>query len=179
MTIVRTLLRVLIGAVFIGHGGQKLLGWFGGSGLSGTVEEMEVFRLSPPRPMAVSASSSEFGAGVMLVTGFLQPLGCTLGCSTMLTAIWSACLPNGFFVRDGGLEYPLVLAASTLALAAEGPGPISIDRALGLERSGVHVAAGCLALAAAGSAGVYLVTRSGRSEVAAEHEAGHEDPVPG
>lgn len=164
MTIVRTLLRLLIGAVFIGHGGQKLLGWFGGEGLRGTVEEMEMFRLTPARPLAATAAGSEFGAGLMLVTGFLQPVGCALGCSTMLTAIWSACLPNGFFVRDGGLEYPLVLAASTLVLAAEGPGPISVDRALGLERAGVPVAVGCLALAAAGSAGVYLVSHSGLAD---------------
>ena len=106
MTIVRTLLRLLIGAVFIGHGGQKLLGWFGGEGLRGTVAEMEMFRLTPARPLAATAAGSEFGAGLMLVTGFLQPLGCALGCSTMLTAIWSACLPNGFFVRDGGLGAP-------------------------------------------------------------------------
>ena len=121
MTIVRTLLRLLIGAVFIGHGGQKLLGWFGGEGLRGTVEEMETFRLTPARPLAATAAGSEFGAGLMLVTGFLQPLGCALGCSTMLTAIWSACLPNGFFVRDGGLEYPLVLAARHARPRRRGP----------------------------------------------------------
>ena len=49
-------------------------------------------------------------------------------------------------------------------LAAEGPGPISADRALGLERAGVPVAAGCLALAGAGSAGVYLVSRAGLAD---------------
>jgi putative oxidoreductase len=162
MTIVRTLLRLLIGGVFIGHGGQKLLGWFGGEGLGGTVEEMKMFRLEPARPLAAAAATSEFSAGVMLLAGFLQPVACTFGCSSMLTAIWSACLPNGFFVRDGGLEYPLVLAGTTIVLAAEGPGPLSLDRLLGQERSGPGVAAGCLALAAAGSAGVYLLTAPAR-----------------
>ena len=47
----------------IGRGGQKLLGWFGGEGLRGTVEEMEMFRLTPARPLAATAAGSEFGAG--------------------------------------------------------------------------------------------------------------------
>jgi putative oxidoreductase len=170
MKFVRTLLRLLIGGVFIGHGGQKLLGWFGGEGFAGTVEEMKMFRLEPARPLAAAASTSEFGAGIMLVAGFMQPVACTFGCSSMLTAIWSACLPNGFFVRDGGLEYPLVLASATLLLAAEGPGPLSLDRLLGQERSGPGVAAGCLAVAAAGSAGVYLLTAPGRNGAPAPEE---------
>jgi putative oxidoreductase len=171
MTFVRTLLRLLIGGVFVGHGGQKLLGWFGGEGFGGTIEEMKMFRLEPARPLAAAASTSEFSAGIMLLTGFLQPVACTLGCSSMITAIWSACLPNGFFVRDGGLEYPLVLASSTLLLAAEGPGPLSLDHLLGQERSGPGVAVGCLALAAAGSAGVYLLSASARNGAPVTEEA--------
>ena len=61
-----------------------------------------MFRLTPARPLAATAAGSEFGAGLMLVTGFLQPLGCALGCSTMLTAIWSACRPTGSSCATAG-----------------------------------------------------------------------------
>ena len=82
----------------------------------------------------------------------------------MLTAIWSACLPNGFFVRDGGLEYPLVLAASTLVLAAEGPGPISATAPSASSEPESPSRWAASRLAAAGSAGVYLVSHAGLAD---------------
>jgi putative oxidoreductase len=159
MTAVRTLFRVAVGGIFAAHGGQKTFGWFGGEGFEGAVAEMEHFGLRPARPMAAAACAGELGGAVLMMLGVAQPVACTLGCSTMLTAIWSACLPNGFFSRDGGYEYPALLAGSTILLAAEGPGPLSVDRLLGIERSGVRVAAGCALAATAGSAAVYLIGR--------------------
>jgi putative oxidoreductase len=166
VTAVRTLFRVAVGGIFAAHGGQKTFGWFGGEGFGGAVAEMEHFGLRPARPMAAAACAGELGGAVLMMLGLAQPVACTLGCSTMLTAIWSACVPNGFFSRDGGYEYPALLAGSTILLAAEGPGPLSVDRILGIERSGARVAAGCALAATVGSAAVYLIGRGAPADAA-------------
>jgi len=145
--------------VFVGHGGQKLFGWFGGGGIGAATEEMEKFGLRPGRAHGLAAGAGQFGGGVLLLAGFLTPAACTVTCSTMLTALWAACLPRGFFARNGGIEYPLLLLAGLLLVAGEGPGPLSLDHRLDLDCSGVTVAALTLVGAAAGSSAVYLRTR--------------------
>jgi putative oxidoreductase len=160
MTWLHTLLRLALGVTFIAHGGQKLLGWFGGGGIEQTTHEMDELGLEPARAHAVAVGATQLGSGVALTAGLLTPAACTLASSSMLTAIWDKCAAHGFFSRNGGYEYPLLLALGLTIVAGEGPGPLSVDRALGLERSGSAVALLALAAAGAGSAGVYI--RTGR-----------------
>ncbi len=66
---IRTLLRVLIGGLFVGHGTQKLFGWFGGYGPDGTGQFFESIGLRPGRRNAMIAGASEAGGGALLALG--------------------------------------------------------------------------------------------------------------
>jgi putative oxidoreductase len=48
-------LRIVTGALFAGHGAQKLFGAFGGHGLAGTGAFVESLGLRPGRMMALAA----------------------------------------------------------------------------------------------------------------------------
>ena len=68
-------LRVVVGALLVGHGGQKLFGWFGGHGLRGTGMWLESLGLRPGSLWAPMAGLSELGGGALMLLGFLNPLG--------------------------------------------------------------------------------------------------------
>src|ERR1700682_5009160 len=65
-----TILRLVLGVVFFAHGAQKMLGWFGGPGFSGTMGLFTGY-LHIPAPFAVLAIAAEFFGGLGLVLGFL------------------------------------------------------------------------------------------------------------
>jgi len=137
MNVGRLAARVIIGGLFIGHGTQKLKGWFGGPGLEGTAGMMESLEMHPPRRNALAAGASEAVGGAMLAAGIATPLASAALIGTMITAIRKVHLPKGPWVMEGGYEYNLVLIAALLALAEEGPGDVSLDAALGMERTGL------------------------------------------
>jgi putative oxidoreductase len=134
--VVRTLLRVLIGGLFVGHGTQKLFGWFGGYGPDGTGQFFESIGIRPGKRNAMIAGASEAGGGALLAAGLLTPVAGTLITAVMSQAIRSVKLDKGPFAEDGGWELEALLAAAALTFVEIGPGPIALDRALGLERSG-------------------------------------------
>ncbi len=78
----------------------------------------------------------------------------------MLTAIHRVHLKNGPWLTNGGYEYNIVLIAAVLALAELGPGPLSLDAALGKERAGGHWALTALMLGAAGALGAHLLAEA-------------------
>ena len=171
MHLIRTLLRVLVGGLFIGHGTQKLFGWFGGYGPDGTGQFFESIGLKPGRRNAVIAGASEAGGGALLVAGLFTPLAGTLITAVMAHAIRSVKIDKGPFAQDGGWELEALFAAAALTFVEIGPGPISLDHALDMEHSGTGWA--LLALAAA-IAGPTLIAPSGKgaaSEAAAEGAA--------
>lgn len=122
------LLRLPLGLIFAAHGAQKLFGWFGGYGLSGTGQWMASIGLSPGMLMAALAGSAEFFGGLALIIGFaLRPAAAILA-FTMVVAIVSVHIENGLFMRDGGYEFGLSLLAASLYLAVVGGGKLSLDR---------------------------------------------------
>jgi putative oxidoreductase len=151
MNVARLAARVVIGGLFVGHGTQKLKGWFGGPGLQGTEGMMESLEMHPPRRNAVVAGVTETVGGALLATGLATPLASSALIGTMITAIRKVHLAKGPWVTEGGYEYNVVLIAALLALAEEGPGDISLDNALGTERTGLAWALGALTLGAAAS----------------------------
>ncbi len=151
MRIGRLLARLLIGGLFIGHGLQKLAGWFGGSGLDGTAGMMEKLEMHPPRAQAAAAGIAEAGSGALLAAGLLTPLAATGIVSVMTTAIRKVHAQNGVWVTERGWEYNAVLIGAVIALTDAGPGPISLDRALGTERCGPVWTLGALTAGALGS----------------------------
>ena len=125
-------LRLALGLVFLGHGAQKGFGAFGGPGLEGTTGFIGSLGLRPARFWALAAVAGELLAGLLLVLGLFTPLAALLVVATMAVAIAKVHGAKGFFLQNGGYEYNLVLLISALALAATGPGALSIDGLLGL-----------------------------------------------
>lgn len=130
------LVRLVIGGTLAAHGAQKLFGWFGGYGISGTGGWLESMGFHPGKLQAVVSGLSEFGGGLLLAAGLLTPLGAAAIAGVMLVAIASVHLDKGFFNGAGGYEFNLVLAITALALAFTGPGEVSIDHVLGLDLNG-------------------------------------------
>jgi putative oxidoreductase len=125
-------LRLLIGGLFIGHGAQKLFGWFGGYGLAGTGTFMESIGLRPGRQMAALAGLSEVLGGVLFIVGLFQPLAALLIGGAMLIAIVKVHGKNGLWSQNNGYEYNLVLLVLAVALALLGPGDLSLAATLGI-----------------------------------------------
>ena len=120
------LLRLVVGAIFAGHGAQKLFGWFGGDGPAGTAAFFGSIGYRWPATLALLAGLTELGGGLLLAAGLLTPLA-ALGLSVvMLNAITTVVWPKGFL---GGYEFELTLLTVVLAVVATGPGRLSLDRA--------------------------------------------------
>lgn len=159
MNIGRLLLRAAIGGYFIGHGTQKLFGWFGGSGLDGTAQNFERLGLRPGRLNAIAAGVAEAGGGLLLTLGLASPAAAAALVGTMFTAIHRVHWKNGPWVTKGGYEYNVVLIAGALALADTGPGNLSLDAKLGIERRGGKWALLALAGGVAGALATDLLAR--------------------
>lgn len=125
------LLRLMLGAVFIAHGGQKVLGWAGGPGLEGTVGFMG--SLGVPAEMAYTVAFVEFFGGILLVLGLLSRLAAAGILAVMGGAIALVHLKAGFFAPEG-FEYPLTLAVMALVLLLSGPGRYSLDALISAPR---------------------------------------------
>ena len=154
-----TVLRVLVGALFVGHGTQKLFAWFGGHGIEGTGGFMESLGLKPGKRAAVASGVSEAGGGALIALGLLTPVGGAAIIGSMVQAIGTVHASKGPWATDGGWEYNAVLIAAMVVLADLGPGEISLDHALGLDRLSGPVLA--LAALGAGVVGPKLVLESG------------------
>jgi putative oxidoreductase len=127
MDLGRTALRLVIGPLFVGHGTQKLFGWFGGHGREGTGAFFEQIGLKPGKRHATGAGAAEAVGGALLTLGALTPVAAGLITGTMVTAIRKVHAPKGPWNTDGGYEYNLTLIAAMAALAEVGPGRPSVD----------------------------------------------------
>jgi len=128
------LLRLTLGAVFLAHGAQKAFGAFGGPGFEAASGFIGSMGFRPARVWTALAVGGELVAGLLFVLGLLTPLAGLLVLATMAVAIAKVHGPKGFFVQDGGFEYNLVLIIAAVAVAATGPGALSLDHLLGLAR---------------------------------------------
>ncbi len=149
------LVRWLVGPLFVGHGTQKLFGWFGGHGLEGTSGFFESIGLRPGRRHATAAGLSETAAGALLVLGLGTPLAAAMVTGTMTTAIRKVHGAAGPWATNGGWEYNAVLIAAMAALAEAGPGALSVDAKRFPDLNGSAIA---LAAIGAGVAGSFLGT---------------------
>jgi putative oxidoreductase len=130
-----TILRLVLGVVFFAHGAQKMLGWFGGYGFSGT---MGFFTgaMHIPAPLAFLAIAAEFFGGIGLILGFLTRIAAFGIAVNMLVAIAKVHGSFGFFMnwsgtqKGEGFEYHLLVLAMTAFLMIRGAGAFSVDRAL-------------------------------------------------
>jgi putative oxidoreductase len=120
-----TVLRVVVGAVFLAHGIQKFF-MFGLHGVAGMFGSIGV-----PLPAVTSAIVAvvELVGGAALILGFLTRWAAALNGFDMLVAVLLVHLKNGFF-NPMGVEFPLTLLAACIALVMLGPGAASVDGAL-------------------------------------------------
>src|SRR6266851_5460892 len=115
------ILRLVLGLVFFAHGAQKMLGWFGGYGFSGT---MGFFTgaLHIPAPLAFLAIAAEFLGGLGLILGFLARIAAFGILCNMVTAIAMVHRQFGLFMnwagnqKREGIEYHLLAIAVALAV---------------------------------------------------------------
>lgn len=125
------LVRAVLALILFTHAAQKLFGWFSGNGLVRQGELFESLGLRPGRALVALAGVSELVAAVLLLTGFLTPLGALLAAGTMTVAGVTMHLNAGkFWNVSGGGEYPYVLAAFAAVLAFTGAGRLSVDAAV-------------------------------------------------
>lgn len=127
--------RLLVGMLFFAHGSQKLFGWFGGAGPSGTGAGFEQMGFSPGTLWAVVAGLIEVGAGLLLASGLVARVAASVLTLFMLVAMFAVHWENGFFLnwsleqgRGHGIEFNLALIAALLAVAIYGGGGLSLDR---------------------------------------------------
>lgn len=126
--------RVFLAAIIFPHGAQKVLGWFGGYGFSGTLKFFNEM-LQIPTPLALLAFAAELLAPLALLIGFGSRLAALTIAVTMIVAI-KFHLTNGFFMnwfgnqKGEGFEYHLLVIGLALVVIVQGGGLWSADRAL-------------------------------------------------
>jgi len=125
-------LRLVIGLVFAAHGAQKAFGWWGGPGWAGWTGALRHMGIRPAPLWALVSIAAELVGGLLLALGFLTPLAAAALIGQSLVIIFAVHWAKGFWNANGGWEFPIALAAGAVAIAATGPGAISIDAALGL-----------------------------------------------
>lgn len=125
------LIRLILGAVMIFHGAQKVFGEFGGPGIEKFTEvveaKIELPKFVPAKVAAQAAAWSEFGGGILLVFGLFTRLAALFIAATMGVASF-VIHGAAFSLKDGGMEYALTLGVVAVALIFIGPGRISIDQ---------------------------------------------------
>ncbi|HZQ29383.1 MAG TPA: DoxX family protein [Acidimicrobiales bacterium] len=147
------ILRVMVGITLFAHGWNH---FFGGGKIAGTARWFESIGIRPGKVHAWIASTTEIGAGVLLVLGLFTPLAAAGGVGTMTVALVANHLRNGFFIfRKGeGYEYVLNLAMVSVAIGILGGGWLSLDHAVGIDWNGW---AGFATAAGAGGGGAALL----------------------
>ena len=123
--------RVIVGVLMSAHGAQKLFGWFGGYGLSGTGGFFEGLGFRPGRAFAAAAGTAEWAGGLLLALGLFEPAAAAAILSVMIVATTTVHWPNGLLSANGS-EKTLLYGSAAVALALTGPGAYSLDAVVGL-----------------------------------------------
>ena len=129
-----TILRAVLGVVFLAHGSQKMLGLFGGFGFHASMGFFT--HMGMPAPLAFLIICTEFFGGLGLIVGLLTRIASLAIAGLMIGAIFMVHLPNGFFMnwmgsqKGEGFEFHLLALAMAAALLLRGAGAFSLDRTL-------------------------------------------------
>lgn len=127
------ILRLALGIMILPHGAQKLFGWFGGYGFSGT---MEFFTQSMgiPYPFALAAILAEFFGGIALILGITTRIAAAAVGGTLFVGALMVHIQHGFFMNwsgsqgGEGIEFHLLTTAISAVLVLYGSGKWGLDR---------------------------------------------------
>lgn len=123
--VVLLIARLLLGAVLIAHGWQKLVD----QGVGATADGFAQLGIPAPTAAAVFAVVAELGGGVLLVLGLLTPVAGLLVAGTMAGAWWFVHRGSGLFAAEGGWELVAALGLGALVLGVV-PGRLALDHVL-------------------------------------------------
>jgi putative oxidoreductase len=133
-----TVLRVTLGVIFFAHGAQKMLGWFGGFGYSGTMQAFTT-AMHIPAPLAFLAIAAEFFGGLGLILGLVGRIAAFGIAANMAVAVAMVHSRFGLFMnwygnqKGEGIEYHLLAIAIAVFVIIRGSGAFSIDRLIARE----------------------------------------------
>lgn len=130
-----TVLRVVLGLIVFPHGAQKLLGWFGGFGFTGT---MNFFTETVHLPWIIGflVILIEFFGSLMLIAGIATRFVAALLIINFIGVIITSHISHGFFInwlgdqKGEGYEYHLLIIGMAISLFISGAGRFSLDRLL-------------------------------------------------
>ena len=122
-------LRLALGIVFLMHGSQKLLGLFGGPGISGTQGFMDSLGVPLAGLFGIIVASVEFFGGLLVLLGLFTRYASLLIAIDMFFAFFLVHAKNGFFLPMG-YEFVFVLCLIAISLASTGAGKFSLEKAL-------------------------------------------------
>jgi putative oxidoreductase len=127
------IIRITLGCVLFAHGAQKMLGWFGGYGYSGTMQYFtgagHMYYIT-----ALFVILIEFFGSLMLILGVFTRIAALGVFGLFIGILYNVASPNGFFMnwsgdkKGEGFEYHLLILGMALALIIAGAGAFSIDR---------------------------------------------------
>ena len=126
-------LRVGIGTIFVAHGLQKLMGWWGGPGWAGFKGFIAYMGLKPPLFWASISLVAELGGGIALILGLLVPLAAAGLVAQTITLMIKVHWPNGFWSPAGGIEFPIALLVGAFTVQVLGPGAWALDASLAVD----------------------------------------------
>jgi putative oxidoreductase len=130
-----TLSRLVLGFLFFVHGSQLMLGWFGGFGLSGSMQFFTQ-QLGIPAAFAFLAISAQFFGGILLIVGLAGRIAALTIICNMVAAVAKVHWQFGLFMnwygtqKGEGFEYHLLVVTIGLLIVARGSGAFSLDRLL-------------------------------------------------
>jgi len=116
-----TALRVMVGVIFVVHGAGKLLD------ISGTIQGFQHLGIPYPQYAVYLAIAGEFFGGLGILIGLLTRVAALGAMCSMAVAIGYVHLGHGLLAKNGGWEYPVVLALVALFFVTHGAGPASVD----------------------------------------------------
>lgn len=129
------LLRILLGVVFFPHGAQKVLGWFGGYGFSGTIGFFTGV-LYVPALFAFLAIAAEFAGAIALILGLFTRVAALGIAANMLVAVAMVHWQYGLFMnwagnqKGEGFEFHLLAIGVAVVLIIRGGGKWAADTAI-------------------------------------------------
>jgi putative oxidoreductase len=134
-----TLARIILAMIFFAHGSQKMFGFFGGRGVSGTIDIFQQ-TMGIPAPLTILAMTAEVFGALGLFLGLLSRVAASGVLVVMIVAPFANQLYPHFFMNwqgrqtGEGYEYHLLAIALIVTILVRGGGAFSVDRAIASER---------------------------------------------